>query len=141
MLCCGHLTICICPLGYYNPISGLVAKSYHTPVTSWTAAHQAPLSMGFSRQEYWSELLFLSPGGLPNPGIELRSLALQADSLPTELPGKPITHLLVGKKSQKFYKKEHLLSGYRVPGSIQCSVSLQIPSCPSSLAQTRSWKL
>ena len=48
-----------------------------------------PLSMGFSRQEYWSGLPLPSPGDLPNPGIEPRSPALQADSLPTELQGKP----------------------------------------------------
>ena len=51
---------------------------------------QAPLSMGFSRQGYWSGLPFLSPGDLPNPGIEPRSPALQADSLLTELQGKPL---------------------------------------------------
>src|SRR5574340_882067 len=48
-------------------------------------AHQAPLSMGFSRQEYWSGLSFPSPGDPPDPGIEPGSPALQADSLPTEL--------------------------------------------------------
>ena len=63
----------------------------------WTVAHQAPLSMGFSRQEYWSELPRPSPGDLPDPGIEPRSLALQADSLPFELPGKPIILLLLFK--------------------------------------------
>jgi len=52
-------------------------------------ACQAPLSMGFSRQEYWNGLPFPSPGELPNPVIEPRSPALQADSLPTELRGKP----------------------------------------------------
>ena len=45
-------------------------------VTPWTVAYQAPLSMGFSRQEYWSELQFPSPGDLPNPGIEAGSPAL-----------------------------------------------------------------
>ena len=55
----------------------------------WTVAHQAPLSMEFSGQEYWSGLPFPSPGDLPDPGIEPRSLALQADSLPSEPPGKP----------------------------------------------------
>ena len=49
--------------------------------TLWTV-HQAPLSMGFSRQEYWSELPFLSPGDLPDPGIEPGSPASQADCLP-----------------------------------------------------------
>ena len=58
-------------------------------VTPWTVACQAPLSMGFSRQEYWSELPWPPPGDLPNPGIEPRSPALQVDSLPVELPGKP----------------------------------------------------
>ena len=55
----------------------------------WTVALQAPLSMEFSRQEYWSGLPFPSPGDLPNPGIELKSPKLQADSLPSEPPGKP----------------------------------------------------
>ena len=49
-------------------------------VTPWTVAHQAPLSMGCPRQEYWSGLPFPSPGDLPNPGVEPTSLALQADS-------------------------------------------------------------
>ena len=57
--------------------------------TPWTIAHQAPLSMRFSRQEYWSGLPFPSPGVLPNPGLEPRSPALQVDSLPPELPGRP----------------------------------------------------
>ena len=63
----------------------LVAKSCPTLVTPWTVAHQAPLSMGFSRQEYWSGLPFLSSGDLPDPGIEPGSSALQADDLLTEL--------------------------------------------------------
>ena len=62
---------------------GVVAKSCPTLVTPWTVARQAPLSMGFSRQEYWSGLPFPSAGDFPNPGIEARSPALQADSLPT----------------------------------------------------------
>ena len=52
-------------------------------------AYQAPLSMGFSKQECWSGLPFPSPGDLPDPGIEPRSPALQAGALPSELPGKP----------------------------------------------------
>ena len=56
--------------------------------TTCTAAYQALPSMG-SRQEYWSGLPFPSPGDLPNPGIEPGSPALQADALPSELPGKP----------------------------------------------------
>ena len=56
--------------------------------TPWTVAYQAPPSMGFSRQEYWSGLPFTSPGDLPNPGIEPRSSASQADALPPEPPRK-----------------------------------------------------
>ena len=52
--------------------------------TPWTVAYQAPPSMGFSRQEYWSGLPFPSPEDLPLPGIEPRSPALQADALPSE---------------------------------------------------------
>ena len=81
-------------------------------VTPWTAAHQAPLSMGFSQQGFWSGLSFPSPGGLPDPGTEPASLCLlhwRADSLPlvppiehqaislcvrTRLPGgKPVSSL------------------------------------------------
>ena len=58
-------------------------------VTPWTVARQVPPSMGFSRQEYWSELPFPSPGDLPDPGIELRPPTLQADTLTSEPPGKP----------------------------------------------------
>ena len=58
--------------------------------TPWTVACQAPLSMGFSRQECWSGLPIPSPGDLPNPGIKPGSPALQADSLPSEPLGKPI---------------------------------------------------
>ena len=57
--------------------------------TLQTVAHQAPPSMGFSRQEYWSGLPFPSPGDLPDPGIEPSSPALQADSLLSEPPGNP----------------------------------------------------
>ena len=56
-------------------------------VTPWTIAFQAPPSMEFSRQEYWSWLPFPYPGTLPNPGIEPRSPTLQADALPSEPPG------------------------------------------------------
>ena len=53
----------------------------------WTVAHKAPLSMEFSREEYWSGYPFHSPGDLPEPGIEPGSPALQADSLSSESPG------------------------------------------------------
>ena len=55
----------------------------------WTVTHQTPPSVGFSRQEYWSGLPFPSPGHLPDPGIEPRSPAMQADALLSEPPGKP----------------------------------------------------
>ena len=55
----------------------------------WTVVYQASLPMGFSRQEYWSGLLFPSPGDLPDPGIDSRSPALQADALPSETLGEP----------------------------------------------------
>ena len=58
-------------------------------VTLWTVACQNPPSMGFSRQEYWSGLPFPFPGDHPNPGTEPWSPTLQADSLPSEPPGKP----------------------------------------------------
>ena len=57
--------------------------------TPWTVTYRAPLSMGFSRQEYWSELPFPSPRDLSNPGIKPRSPMLQADALPSEPRGKP----------------------------------------------------
>ena len=60
--------------------------------TPWTVTYQAPPSMGFSRQEYWSGVLFPSPGDLPDPGIEPGSSALEADSLTSEPPGKPKNH-------------------------------------------------
>ena len=70
----------------------------------WTVPSQASLSMGFPRQEYWSGLLFLPPGHLPNPGFEPRSLTLWADSLPSEPPEAPVITDLVG-----FYSTIHEL--------------------------------
>ena len=61
--------------------------------TPWTVVYQAPPSMGFSREEYWSGLPFPSPVDLPDPGIEPESPVLQADALTSEPPGKPHTHL------------------------------------------------
>ena len=65
-----------------NPLSHV--QLFATP---WTEAYQAPPSLRFSRQEYWSELPLPSPGDLPDPGIEPRSPELQADALPSELTG------------------------------------------------------
>ena len=80
-----------------NKLKVILAKAHHSSrlvaqscliVALWTVAHQVPLSMGFSRQEYWSGLPFLTPEDLPDTGIEPRSSALQADSLLSEPPGK-----------------------------------------------------
>ena len=82
-----HWVFGIFPLG--SEVKSLIrVRLFAIP---WTAAYQASPSMGFSRQEYWSGLPFLSPGDLPNPGIEPRSPAFQADALPTEPPGKDFT--------------------------------------------------
>ena len=62
---------------------------FDTFETLWTVAHQAPLSMGFSKQEYWSGLPFPSLGDLPGPGIEPVSPALTSVFFTTESPGKP----------------------------------------------------
>ena len=70
----------------------LVIQSCLTLCNPWTVAQQAPLFMGFSREEYWNGLPFLPPGNLPNPGIKLVSPvspALQVDSLPAKPSGKP----------------------------------------------------
>ena len=75
---------CVCVLCHFSCVWPFV--------TLWTIARQAPLSMGFSRQEYWSGLPYPPPGYLPDPGMEPAtpaSPALQADSFPTEPPGKP----------------------------------------------------
>ena len=87
----------------------------------WTAAHQAPLSMGISRQEYRSGLPCSSPGDHPNPGIEPRSPTLQADSLPFELPEKPISWRMVQDKNSVFFRGEHA-------GWPYCSVTPSVAS-------------
>ena len=76
----------------------LVTKRCRLFETPRTIAYQAPLSMGFTRQEYWDELRFLSPGDLPDPGIKPESPALQADSLLLSYhgsPSKPLANLWV----------------------------------------------
>ena len=96
----GNILYMYLPLAFFFHLNCVRAKSMHICVsvsrsvvsdfvTPWTVACQAPPSMGFSRQEYWSGLSFPSPGDLPNPGIKSASPALQADSLPVEPLGKP----------------------------------------------------
>ena len=76
-------------------------------VTPWTVAYQAPPSMGFSRQDYWSGLPFPSSGDLPDPGIEPGSPAFQADALTSEPPGKPKWHCEPSEKVT-WRKGEHV---------------------------------
>ena len=88
-------------------------------VTPWTVAHQAPLSMEFSRQEYWSGFPFLSPGDLTDPGVKPGSPAFQADSLPPEPPGKP-SKKSTNNKYWKHVEKEKYF--YTVGGNVNwCS--------------------
>ena len=80
---------------YYEQVKMIVAQSLSDSATPWTIACQAPLSMEFSSQEYWSGLPYPSPGDLPVSGVEPGSPALHADSLSSELPGK---HMLPNKQ-------------------------------------------
>ena len=82
------------PLLFFS--CSVVSNSSATP---WTVARQAPLSVKFSRQEYWSGLPFPSPGNLRHPGIKPGSPASQADSLLSEPPGrgKPIYSIVLNK--------------------------------------------
>ena len=108
---------------------GLVTKSCLTLATPWTVACQAPLSMAFSRQEYWSGLPFPSPGDLPDLRIEPGSFALQADSLPTELQGKPFSILAAAAAAKSLQSCLTLCDpidgsppGSSVPGILQARI-------------------
>ena len=97
-------------------------------VTLWIAARQTPLSMGFSRQEYWSGLPFPPPGDLPNPGIEPTSPmspALPADSLPAEPLGKP------SQEASKFPKGKNTvsISAPTVDGILELEAMFAVLSC------------
>ena len=86
-----------------------VNQSLRLFATPWSVPHQAPLSMGFSRQEYWSGLPFPSPGNLPDSGVKPESPALEGGFLTTEPPGKcPRFTLLIIENHKKFFKS-HLL--------------------------------
>ena len=93
--------------------------------TPWIVAYQAPLSMGFSRQEYWSGLPFPSPGHLHNPGIEPRSPSLQANALTSGPPGKPFYMLDVCSCLNIFSRKLFDGSVYEIGegngNPLQCS--------------------
>ena len=92
--------------------------------TPWTVAYQSPLSMGFSRQEYWSGLPFPSPGDLPDPGVKPRSSALQADTLPSEPPGKPRAVLV----SQKLIRKYREFSYTTYPFTNLSMCQMNVPN-------------
>ena len=100
-------------------VSPLPLTSVRLCVTPWTAARQAPLSVGFSRQEYWRELPFPPPGDLPDPGIEPISPALAGGLFTTEPPGKPPS------KQHKHYT----------------STVLQLKVFLKSLGLTRAWRM
>ena len=88
IICCILSNMHACVLSHSSPVILFV--------TLWTVAHQAPLCMGFSGQEYWSGLPCPPPGDLPDPGIEpasLVSLALQADSLPLSHQESPLSSI------------------------------------------------
>ena len=93
LLHCRQILYCLSHQGspYYEMCVCVKSLSHvRLFATLWTVARQAPLFMGFSRQEYWSGLPFPSPGNHPNPGIKPGSPALQANSLLSEPPGKGI---------------------------------------------------
>ena len=105
----------------------------------WPAACQAPLSMGFSRKQYWSELPFPSPWDLPDPEIKPGSLALQADSLLSVPPGKPrnIPNDPQKRTSRKNYEKSlcslRHVKGFRCDNGIvshHLPEFAQVHSCP-----------
>ena len=75
-------------------------------VSPWTVACQAPPSVGFSRQEYWSGMPFASSGDFPDPGIKPRSSALQADSLSSEPPGNPWCKYRCNRKPPESFQME-----------------------------------
>ena len=83
-------------------------RTFQLFVIPRTTALQGPLSMEFSRQEYWSGLPSPSPGDLPNPGIEPRSPALQADSLPSEPSVKPSSIFHPTSISCGYHGQDHL---------------------------------
>ena len=83
-------------------------------MTQWAVAYQAPLFMGFSRQEYWSGLLFPSPGGLLDPGIEPRSPTLKADTLTSEPPGKPLEQWTRSKLGKEYVKAAYCHYAYLI---------------------------
>ena len=105
-LLCGFANLGVLKATYQKVKSLSPVRFFATP---WTVACLAPPSMGFSSQEYWSGLPFPSPGDLPGPGFEPGSPTLQADSLPSELPGKS---LLTKRKHLNYLKEQQSSKTY-----------------------------
>ena len=82
--------------------------------TPWTVAYQALLSMGFSREEYWSGLPFPTAGDLPEPGIEPESLALAGGFLTTEPPENSVKYFICNSIQKHFHKKPQIISSLDV---------------------------
>ena len=95
---------------------GLVTESCLTLETPQTGAHQAPLSMGFPRHEYWNGLSFPSSGDLPDPGIKPVSSVVQVGSVLTEAPGKPPQSFLSPDKLRKEREKGREREGGKQEG-------------------------
>ena len=85
------MCVCVCIYTYFVAVVQSLSRVYF--VTPWTIAHQAPLSMRFSRQEYWSGLPFLPPEDLPDPGIKPMFSASAVDSLPLSQQGSLFIHI------------------------------------------------
>ena len=115
------------PVRHYIVLLSLVKSLSRVRLfgTPWTVDHQAPLSMGFSRQEYRSGLPFPSPGDLPDPGIEPGSPTLKADALPSEPPGKMGMVNSLIRLCSDFWKKFTYLPFPKAP--VQASRSLFLP--------------
>ena len=97
----------LCALCAYNSIVFVCAKSFQSCpnfATPWTVARQAPLSMGFSKQEHWTGLPFLSPGDLSNPGIEVMSLVslVLAEGVFTTSATYCVYYILINKCIYKY---------------------------------------
>ena len=134
--------------GFFNVLCSLF-RCVQPFATPWTVGRQTPLSMGFSRQEYWSGLLFPSTGDLPDPRIEPGSPALQADSLLFEPPGKPLESRTDSGQSQRLTSKLGAVvlvqnQGERT-GRGGCFFhivqwALKILHCPEHGATSKDWK-
>ena len=124
-----YMFLCMCALSFSR------VWLFATP---WTVARQVPLSMGFSRREYWSGLPRPPPGDIPNPGIEPRSPTLQVDSLPSEPQGK-LKNTRVGSLSllQRIFPTQELN-----PGLLHCrQILYQLSYQGSPCVRIKFWNL